>query len=60
MGETPQTQAKLIASYTRRFEAVIADEGASTKYRIKVLNTHVIVIFLKTCFCSHYGVLCVY
>jgi hypothetical protein len=32
--------AKLIASYPRRLEAVIAAKGASTKYRVKGLNTY--------------------
>ena len=37
--------AKLIASYPRRFEAVISDKGASTKYWVKGLNIYVNVIF---------------
>ena len=35
--------AKLVASYPKRLDAVIATKGASTKYEN--------VIFLKTCFC---------
>ena len=37
--------AKLVASYPRRLEAVIAAKGASTKYCVKGLNTYVNVIF---------------
>jgi hypothetical protein len=37
--------AKLVASYPRRLEAAIAAKGASTKYRVKGLNTYVNVIF---------------
>ena len=33
--------AKLVASYPRRLEAVIAAKGASTKYWVKGLNTYV-------------------
>jgi hypothetical protein len=38
---------KIIASYPRRLEAVIAAKGASTKYRVKGLNTSVNVMFFK-------------
>ena len=38
--------AKLVASYPRKIEAVITSKGASTKYCVKGLNTHVNVIFL--------------
>ncbi|CDQ99147.1 unnamed protein product [Oncorhynchus mykiss] len=31
--------AKLVASYPRRLKALIAAKGASTKYRVKCLNT---------------------
>jgi hypothetical protein len=34
----------LVASYTRRLEAVIAAKDASTKYCVKGLNTYVKVI----------------
>jgi hypothetical protein len=37
--------AKLELSYPRRLEAVIAAKGATTKYRVKGLNTYVNVIF---------------
>jgi len=41
----PQSRcAKLVASYRKRLEAVIAAKGASTKYWVKV-NTYVNVIF---------------
>jgi DeoR/GlpR family transcriptional regulator of sugar metabolism len=55
--------AKLVASYLRTHEAVIAAKGASTKYRVTGLNTIVNVIFQvcifntfakknkKNCFC---------
>ena len=33
--------AKLVTSYPRRLNAVIAAKGASTKYRVKGLNTYV-------------------
>jgi hypothetical protein len=36
---------KLVASYPRRLEAVVAAKGASTKYRVKGLNTYLTVIF---------------
>jgi hypothetical protein len=36
--------AKLVESYQRRLEAVIAAKGASTKYQEKGLNTYVNVI----------------
>ena len=39
--------AKLVASYPRRLDAVIAAKGASTKYGVKGLNTYVNVIFLN-------------
>ena len=53
---------KLVASYPRRLEAVIAAKGASTKYWVKGLNTYVkgifqlfifpnLLTFLNTCFC---------
>ena len=32
--------AKLVASYSKRLEAVIAAKGASTKYRAKAVNTY--------------------
>jgi hypothetical protein len=54
--------AKLVGSYPRRLEAVIAARRASTKYSVKVLNTYVIVIFrffLNLFLLCHYGVLCV-
>jgi hypothetical protein len=38
--------AKLVASNPRRVEAVITAKGASTKYRVKGLNTYVNVIFM--------------
>uniref|UniRef100_A0AAZ3NSF9 Tc1-like transposase DDE domain-containing protein n=1 Tax=Oncorhynchus tshawytscha TaxID=74940 RepID=A0AAZ3NSF9_ONCTS len=37
--------AKLVASNPRRLEAVFAAKGASTRYRVKGLNTYVNVIF---------------
>jgi hypothetical protein len=37
--------AKLVASYPRRLEAVIAAKGATTKSCVKGLNTYVNVIF---------------
>uniref|UniRef100_A0AAZ3R8A6 Uncharacterized protein n=1 Tax=Oncorhynchus tshawytscha TaxID=74940 RepID=A0AAZ3R8A6_ONCTS len=37
--------AKLVASYPRTLEAVIAVKDDSTKYRVKCLNTYVNVIF---------------
>ena len=37
--------AKLVVSYPIRFEAVITAKDASTKYRVKGLNTYVNVIF---------------
>ena len=37
-------RAKLVTSYPRRLEAVIAAKGASTKYWVKGLNTYVDVI----------------
>jgi hypothetical protein len=37
--------AKLVASYPRVLEAVIAAKGASTKYRVKCVNTDVNVMF---------------
>jgi hypothetical protein len=37
--------SKLVASYPRRLEAVITARGAAIKYRVKVLNTYVNVIF---------------
>ena len=58
--------AKLVASYPRRLNAVIAAKGASTKHRVKGLNNYVNVIsvfwqkILKKLFLlCHYGVLCV-
>jgi hypothetical protein len=60
--------AKIVASYTRKLEAV---KSASTKYRVKGLNTYLKVIFQflffinvqKKCtilfFLCHYGLLCV-
>jgi hypothetical protein len=59
--------AKLVASYPRRLEAIIADKGASTKG----LNTYVNLIFqffiliklanisISLFLLCHYGVLCV-
>ena len=38
--------AKLVASYSKRLEAVIAAKGASTKYWAKAMNTYVHVISL--------------
>jgi hypothetical protein len=38
--------AKLLVSYQRRIEAVIAAKGASTKYRVIGLSTYVNVILL--------------
>ncbi len=41
----PQSRcAKLVASYLKRLEAVIAAKGTSTKYGVKGLNTYVNVI----------------
>ncbi len=41
----PQSRcAKIVASYPKRLEAVIAAKGASTKYWVKGLNTYVNVI----------------
>uniref|UniRef100_A0A4W5MFE0 IQ motif containing GTPase activating protein 2 n=1 Tax=Hucho hucho TaxID=62062 RepID=A0A4W5MFE0_9TELE len=37
--------AKLVASYPIRLKSIIAAKGASTKYRVKGLNTNVNVIF---------------
>ena len=37
--------AKLVASYPRRLEAVIAAKGASAKYRVMGLNTYLNIIF---------------
>jgi len=37
--------AKLVASYSKRLEAVIAAKGASTKYRAKAVNTYVMLYF---------------
>ena len=37
--------AKLVVSYPRRLKAVTAAKGASTKYRVKGLNTYGNVIF---------------
>ena len=37
--------AKLVASYPRKPEAVIAAKGASTKYWVKCLNSYIHVIF---------------
>ena len=57
---------KLVASYPRSLNAVIAAKGASTKYRVKGLNTYVNVISVFFAKCSknlfllrNYGVLCV-
>src|SRR4029434_3254883 len=36
---------KLVASYSKRLEVVIAAKGASTKYSAKAVNTYVRVIF---------------
>jgi hypothetical protein len=41
--------AKLVASYPRRLEAVIAAKGASTKFWVKGLNSYVNMIFLIFC-----------
>jgi hypothetical protein len=59
--------AKLVMSYPRRLEAVIAAKGTSTKYCVKGLNTYVNVIFhffifqtfakKKPFLLCHYGVL---
>ena len=63
--------AKLVVSYPRTLEAVIAAKGSSTKYRVKGLNTYVNVIFQLFIFnklvnisknmflLCYYGVLCV-
>ena len=71
MGKTPKYRcAKFVASYRRRFDAVIAAKGASTKYWVKGLKTYVNVIsvFFKYTVANiekhlfllcHYGVLCV-
>jgi hypothetical protein len=46
MGELPKYRyAKLVASYPRRLKAVITAIGASTKCRVKGLNTYVNLIF---------------
>ena len=37
--------AKLVASNPRRLEAIFAAKGASTRYRVKGLNTYLNVIF---------------
>ncbi len=58
--------AKLVASYSKRLEAVIVARGASTKYWAKAVNTYVHVIFIFYKFAKtsnkllsrcHYGVL---
>ena len=46
-------EAKLVASYPRRLEAVIAAKGTSTKYLVKRLNTYVNVIFQFFVFFFH-------
>ena len=59
--------AKLVVSYPRRLESVIAAKGASTKYWVNILNTYVIVIFQFVLFFVffskkllwHWGVVCV-
>ncbi len=44
--EIPQSRcAKLVASYPKRFKAVIAAKGPLTKYWVKGLNTYVNVMF---------------
>ena len=51
--------AKLVASYTRTLDVVNVAKGASTKYRVKDLNTYVNVIFpcfLKQFLFRHYWV----
>ena len=57
--------AKLVVSYPRRFKAVIAAKGASTKYWVKGLNTYVYKIYkcakmsINLFLHFHYGLLCV-
>ena len=48
--------AKLIASYPRRLEAIIAAKGASIKYRVKGLNTYVNVIS-KICIFNTFSII---
>jgi hypothetical protein len=40
--------AKLVASYPRKLDAVITAKGASTKYRLKGLNTYVTFQFFNS------------
>lgn len=58
--------AKLVASYWRRLEAVIAPKGASTKSWAKAVNTCDFSVFIfiykkkkKSFLCCHCKVLCV-